>query len=95
MMLEQMIEIKIDNTINKKYPHLRLPIAVYARITKVQEHIEYYEYNLKILDENKEIDSDFPEVPGIKSKDKYEYGDTVAVLLLYGQLNVFIVGRVI
>lgn len=94
-MLEEMIEIKLNNTIKTKYPHLRLPIAVYARVTKVKEFTEYYEYNLKILDENKEIDVNFPEVPGIKAREKYESGNTVVVVLLYGQLNVFIVGRVI
>lgn len=94
-MLEQMIEIKIDNTIKAKYPHLRLPIAVYARVTKVKECTEYYEYNLKILDESKEIDFSFPEVPGVKTKEKYDHGDIVVVNLLYGQLILYIVGRVI
>lgn len=94
-MLEEMIESKINITIERKYPHLKLPVAVYARITMFQEYPENYLYSLKILDENFEIDSKFPEIPGVKSKEKYLDGDIVVVLLLYGQLNVFIAGKVI
>jgi hypothetical protein len=52
-------------------------------------------YNLKILDENKEVDTEFPEIPEVNSTVALEYGDTCAVALLYGQLKVHIVGKVI
>ncbi|MBU5312214.1 hypothetical protein KQI38_09260 [Tissierella carlieri] len=94
-MLEQMIQNVIEKFIKAKYHHIRLPSSVFAKITKVQEQAEYYIYNLKILDENKAINPEFPEIPEVKSEIKLENGDIATVLLLYGQLNVYIIGKVI
>lgn len=94
-MLEQMITNVINKLVKTKYQHIELPSVVYAKVTKVQETTGYYVYNLKILDENKEIDTEFPEIPEVKSTVGLEYGDIAAVTLLYGQLKVYIVGKVI
>lgn len=94
-MLEQMIKNVFEKHIKENYQHLSLPPAVLARVTKVQEQVDHYVYNLKILDENKGINQEFPEIPEVKSKIAVENGDTVAILLLYGQLNVYIVGKVV
>lgn len=94
-MLEQMIQNVIEKLIKEKYHHIRLPSSVFAQITKVQEKDDYYIYNLKILDENKAINPEFPEIPEVKSEVKLENGDIAAVLLLYGQLNIHIVGKVV
>ncbi len=94
-MLEAMISAAIDKKIKTEYPHLELPAAVYARVTKVQELVVGYEYNLKVLDEIKEVDESFPEIPGVRSEYALEAGDIAVAILLYGKLNVFIVGRVI
>lgn len=94
-MLEQMIQNVIQKLIKTRYQHIKLPSSVLAKITKVQEQADYYIYNLKILDENKAINPEFPEIPKVKSKIILESGDIAAVLLLYGQLNVYIVGKVI
>lgn len=94
-MLEQMIQNVIEKLVNTRYQHIKLPSAVYARVTKVQEYPDYYIYNLKILDENKVINTEFPEIPEVKSKVVLENGDIATVLLLYGQLNVYIVGKVV
>ncbi|NPV89824.1 MAG: hypothetical protein HPY50_03485 [Firmicutes bacterium] len=94
-MLEQMIQNVIEKLIKAKYQHIKLPSAVYARVTKVQEYPDYYVYNLKILDENKAVNTEFPEIPEVKSKVALENGDVAAALLLYGQLNVYIVGKVV
>jgi hypothetical protein len=94
-MLEQMIQNVIEKLIKARYQHIKLPSAVYAKVTKVQEYVDYSVYNLKILDENKEINSEFPEIPEVKSTVRLVNGDIAAVLLLYGQLNVYIVGKVV
>ncbi|EKS54343.1 hypothetical protein D186_23366 [Citrobacter freundii ATCC 8090 = MTCC 1658 = NBRC 12681] len=94
-MLEQYVHAVVDKKIRQEYPHIELPGAVCARITKAQLGEAYHTYSVKILDANREVDERFPEVPNVKSKDKFDQGDTVAVLLLYGQLDVFIVGEVV
>ena len=93
--MEQMIQNVIEKLFKAKYQHVKLPAAVYAKITRVQEYPGYYLYNLKILDENRAINTEFPEIPGVKSTVSLVNGEIAAVLLLYGQLNVFIVGKVI
>ena len=94
-MLEQMIQNVIEKLVKARYQHIKRPTAVYAKITKAQESSDYYVYNLKILDENKDIDTSYPEIPDVKSTVKLETGDVATVLLLYGQTNVFVVGEVI
>lgn len=94
-MLEQMIQNVIEKLIKAKYQHIKLPSAVYAKVTKVQEYPDYYVYNLKILDENKAVNPEFPEIPEVKSKVVLENGDVATALLLYGQLNVYVVGKVV
>lgn len=54
-----------------------------------------YTYNLKILDENKSIDDKYPEIPNVKSYIKLDLGDVAAVTFLYGNVNPFIIGKVI
>lgn len=94
-MLEQMIQNVIEKLIKTRYQHIKSPAAIYAKVTKVQENSDYYIYNLKILDENKLINENFPEIPKVNSTIKLENGDIAAVLLLYGQLSIYIVGKVV
>lgn len=94
-MIEEAARVVWEKYIKKKYPHLEYPANVYARITKVKDNIDHYEYNIKVLDKNLDIDVMFPEVPGIKSKLKVEVNRTVAVALMYGELEFFIIGEVV
>lgn len=94
-MIENMVKSVLRKTIKNQYPHLKLPGSVYARVTKVRPMGDHYEYNLKILDENKVIDDKFPEIPKVKSRLNIENGKVVAILLMYGQLNAHIVGEVV
>lgn len=94
-MLEQMINGTIDKKISVDYPHLRYPALVKARVTRASEYgSPWYRYNLKILDKNGEVDEHFPEVPEVLSRQRYEKGATVAVGLLYGELDPYILGEV-
>ena len=94
-MVKEIIEGGLEDSIKTQYPHLRLPIAVYATVKKVTSYDGHYEYNLKILDKNKDETDMFPIVPNVKSNLACDVGDTVTALLMYGGLDVFIVGKVI
>lgn len=54
----------------------------------------WYEYSLKMLTRDGEIDEEFPEIPGVRSKVQIGVGGTAAVVLLYGELRPCIVGEV-
>lgn len=95
MSLKQMIRNEITNKINREYPHLKMPTAMYARITGAAQQGTDYIYNIKILGKDLGYSSEHPEIPGVKSKLKIETGKSVVVLLMYGELNPFIVGEAI
>lgn len=54
-----------------------------------------YIYNLKILKEDKTIESLYDEIPDVKSYVKLDVGDIAAAILMYGKPNPFIVGKVV
>ena len=54
----------------------------------------WYEYTLTVLDRFGNPDSDFPTIPGIKSKMQFKAGTVVAVALPYGDLTPAIIGEV-
>lgn len=94
-MLEQYVHTVVDKKIQQQYPHIEMPSAVCALITKAQPTRERYMYSVKILDANRIVDERFPEIPGVMSELALDQGDIVAVLLLYGQLDVCIVRKVV
>ena len=55
---------------------------------------KWFEYNLKILTKDGDVDTKFPEIPGVKSQIQIKAGGTAAVVLLYGELRPFILGEV-
>lgn len=82
--------------IRTKFSHLELPQTMYARITGCSENSSGVNlYNLKILDENMNIHEEFSEIPHVRSKLHLELGTIVVVSLLYGKLNVYILGEVV
>lgn len=46
-----------------------------------------------MLDKNKQPDSRFPEVPGVKTDIIILKNDIVAVVLMYGECSPYIIGR--
>lgn len=94
--MKEFVENVFKEMIRTKYTHLELPQTMYAKITKGSESSAVvHTYNLKLLDENMGINEEFSEIPNVKSKDYYEVGSIVVVTLLYGKLNVFILGEVV
>lgn len=92
-MLKTFVDMALDERIREKYPHLRHPACVYAKIVKVYQADGIYEYTIRIMDAAMETDDDFPEIPGVRSAIRMAEGDTAVVMLLYGGINVYVVGR--
>ena len=53
-----------------------------------------YEYHLAIIDRSGNMDSDFPALPGIRSKKPLRAGAVVAVAFAYGDIDPVILGEV-
>lgn len=94
-MLEEMVKSVISKQLAADFPHLQLPAVMRAKVTRAASSGEWFEYSLKIIDKTGEIDERFPEIPGVLSKVHVESGKTVAVGLLYGELNPCIIGEVV
>ena len=92
-MLETFVRKGIENEIKTNYPHIQHPAGMYAKIVHVKTDNEKYVYTLKILDKTLNVNNDFPEIPNVKSSIKAQKEDIVAVLLLYGGSDVFVLGR--
>lgn len=93
-MLETFVRKGIENEIKTNYPHIQHPAGMYAKIVQVKTDNEKYVYTLKILDKTLNVDNDFPEIPNVKSSIRAQKEDIVAVLLLYGGSDVFVLGGV-
>lgn len=94
-MLEEMIKSVVKKTIDTEYQHLLMPNILTAIIASASHDGEIYTYDLKILDKNGVSDDTYPIIPGVKSKLIFTTNSTVAIGLLYGQLNPYILGEVI
>lgn len=53
-----------------------------------------YTYNVKILKEDKMVDERYAEIPNVKSYIPLNLEDIAVALLVYGNVNPFIVGKV-
>lgn len=54
---------------------------------------KWYEYNLKILTKDGQVDANYPEIPSVKSKHQIPDGGIAAVVMLYGELRPYIIGE--
>jgi len=92
-MMQKFVEQELENQIKQNYPHMQYPPGLYARVVSVKKKGELYEATLKMLDKNKQPDSRFPEVPGVKTDIIILKNDIVAVVLMYGECSPYIIGR--
>jgi len=92
-MMQKFVEQELENQIKQNYPHMQYPPGLYAKVVSVRQNGELYEATLKILDKNKQPDSRFPEVPGVKTDILILKNDIVAVVLMYGECSPYIIGR--
>lgn len=95
-MLEEMINTAIDKKIANDYSHVQLPSAMTARIAAATEIDDVtFKYDLKIIDKNGDDDDQYPIIPDVMSRLELPSGAIVAIALLYGALNPFILGEVL
>lgn len=92
-MLQTFVQKEMEKQIQEKYPHIRHPSGMYAKVTQVRQSGEQFICTLKILDKAMNIDNDFPEVPNIKTGVELRKDDVAVILLLYGGSSVFVLGR--
>ena len=95
-MMKGFVDREIDEQIRAKYPHLRHPTGVCARIVGTGANSKQpgiYEYIIRILDEDMNVDTQYPEIPGVLSALSLEKDEVVVVLFLYGGTDVYILGR--
>ena len=95
-MMKVFVDREIDGQIREKYPHLRHPAGVCARIVAIGANSKQpgsYEYTIRILDEGMNVDAQYPEIPGVVSALTLKKDEVVVVLFLYGGTAVYILGR--
>lgn len=92
-LLKGFVREEFREQIRKNYQHLRYPPCMYAEVIKVKEKQGIYTAVLKILDKNKNKDSRFAEIPNVTTEIPISKGDIVASILMYGECDLFIVGR--
>lgn len=56
----------------------------FGSISSSKTYGDGYLYSVKILDQNNELDSNFPIIPDVKDKNIYNNGDIVVIGILYG-----------
>ena len=92
-MLKIFVKKEMEKNIQERYPHVQQPAGMYANVVAVKKIKEEYLCTLKILDKNMNINSDFPEIPDVKTNIELKQGDIAVIILLYGGSSVFILGR--
>lgn len=92
-LLEDFTRTAIEQEIKINYPHIEHPAGVYAKVVFVTEDNGKYICVIRILDRSMNIDKSFPEIPGVKTDIKVKAGDIVALLMLYGGSDFYILGR--
>lgn len=93
-MLQDIVRSELESLIAERYPHLKNPLAVLARVTKSENDGNgNYTVSLKILDKNKRENNDYPEIPLVKTRIKLIETDVAVVNLLYGETDPYVLGR--
>lgn len=81
-------------TTEYNFDNLKINDVDAGRIFEAKINGTWFIYNLKILTKDGDIDTRFPEIPGVKSQVQIKAGDTAAIMLLYGELIPYIIGEV-
>ncbi len=92
-MLRKFVRKEVEKQIQEKYPHMRQPSGVYAKVMHSEERSGKYVCTLRILNESMNVDNDIPEIPNVKTDISLMQGEIVAILFLYGGNTVFVLGR--
>lgn len=93
MSFKSTIKSIIDEHISIKYKHIINPQIQYARVTKFLEDVSFDIYNVKLLDADKNIIPDYPEIPNLKAVKGFVKGDVVLVSCIESTYQ--IIGKVV
>ncbi len=94
--LARFVENVVEDILKKKYPHLVEPSILLARVSNAVDLTgSWTEYTLTVVDRFGIDDSDFPTLPGVRSKVQLDVGDLAAIALPYGDLRPAIIGEVL
>ena len=93
MSFKSTIKTIIDEHIGEKYKHILNPQIQYARVTKIIENLTFDVYNVKLLDADKNVIPDYPEIPNLKAVKGFVKGDVVLVSCIESTYQ--IIGKVV
>lgn len=92
-MMKMFVGQELESQLKKKYPYMQYPPCMYAKVVGVRDVSGKLECTLRMLDKNRQPDRQFPEVPRVATDIPVAKGETVAVVLLYGECCPYIIGR--
>ena len=92
-MLKEFVKSTMENEIKERYPHIRYPAWMYARVTECRKESNSFVVTLQILDKNQQKDVNYPPLPFIRTDLQVVLNDIVVVGMLYGECLPYIVGR--
>ena len=95
VMLAQVSAVSESGNIKEEHRQVQVELEDGPRTVETVIRKKGYVYSLRIIGRDGEPDSRYPVIPGVRSLIQADPGDTVAVAILYGALDPYIIGEVI
>ena len=95
VMLAQVSAVSESGNIKEEHRQVQVELEDGPRTVETVIRKKGYVYSLHIIGRDGEPDSRYPVIPGVRSLIQADPGDTVAVAMLYGALDPYIIGEVI
>lgn len=95
VMLAQVSAVSESGNIKEEHRQVQVELEDGPRTVETVMRKKGYVYSLRIIGRDGEPDSRYPVIPGVRSLIQADPGDTVAVAMLYGALDPYIIGEVI
>ena len=95
VMLAQVSAVSESGNIKEEHRQVQVELEDGPRTVETVIRKKGYVYSLRIIGRDGEPDSRYPVIPGVRSLVQADPGDTVAVAMLYGALDPYIIGEVI
>ena len=95
VMLAQVSAVSESGNIKEEHRQVQVELEDGPRTVETVIRKKGYGYPLRIIGRDGEPDSRYPVIPGVRSLIQADPGDTVAVAMLYGALDPYIIGEVI
>ena len=95
VMLAQVSDVSESGNIKEEHRQVQVELEDGPRTVETVIRKKGYVYSLRIIGRDGEPDSRYPVTPGVRSLIQADPGDTVAVAMLYGALDPYIIGEVI